>query len=133
MKLRTAALTLAVLYGAVACGDSTEPEDIAGTYVLSSIAGIDLPTPIPSDEATVYEVLSGTMLLTGNDTFTMNLAVRLTLGGVISNQSRTEVGQFTVSGSSIEFSAQSGAAWTGSVSDHWLTTVVDGVTWVWER
>jgi len=133
MKLRIAALTLAVLYGALACGDSTEPETVYATYALLSVGGGDVPTIIPNSQVDVYEVLSGSMRLTSEGTFTMSVSVRITLGTTIGNQTRSDGGLITVNGRSVNFSSQSGATWTGSVSDHWLTTVVDGVTWVWER
>ena len=133
MKLRMTALILAALLGAGACGDSTAPEITYGTYALQSIAGVDVPTVIPSDEAAPYDVLSGSMHLTAEGTFTMSVSVRLTLGGTVRTETRPEAGLFTVSGGSISFSAQSGEAWSGSIFDRALTTVVDGLTWVWEQ
>ena len=44
-----------LVFGVTACGDSTGPEDIAGTYMLQTIHGEELPTHILGE----VEVLAG--------------------------------------------------------------------------
>jgi hypothetical protein len=113
-------LTTALIAGGLltACGDSTGPGSIFGTYNLVSINGEDVPF-----QEGGFEVTAGWVRLDSDSTYTISL----TSGPIGTPETETFSGTFAVDGSSIEFHVPdngTGSA-TGTLSGNTIT-LVDG-------
>jgi hypothetical protein len=116
-RLACAALILA----AAACGSdkSTAPKRIEGTYTMQSIDGLGLPMTFYDDQASggeKVEVLSGSMTLSADGTFSAPWSLRITSDGTVYPYSETCTGTFTRSGNSITRNENNGP-WCGGIYD----------------
>jgi hypothetical protein len=108
-------LILATVLGcglSTACGDSTGPGGIFGTYTLVSINGENLPVTRQILDTEV-EYTAGSLRLDIDNTYTLSLTI--TVEGTTDTVDAR--GTFTVDGSTIEFSDLG----TGTVSGDTLT------------
>ncbi len=130
---------LAVLFAAVtvaACGGDdgiTEPENIAGTYVLQTFNGS--PPPITILDITGYklEVTAASYTFTSSGTYTNSVTLRETEDGVVTTHPpETTAGTYTVNGSAITLTDSEGSI-TGTISGNTLTFTEDGMTAVFVR
>jgi hypothetical protein len=155
--LRSSAI-VPILAVALACGDSTGPESVIGTYALRSIDGSALPyltaesTRLDQDtisgqilyvDLTVH-LISGALRLYADSTYSRTVIYRLTedvisqLGELLETtvttlEPDTTRGTFTVTGTSIQLTSSSGVVTTGSHSGDMITFVWSGVAWLYER
>ena len=119
------------LLSATACGDSVAPIDVTGNYTLQAVNG-SLPYRIHHvDESgeTLFDVVSGTLALNANDTFSEVLTFHVIPPppDVPGDTSVTTVGTYVVHGGDITFTTGHEPAPTYS----WNGTVVAGnVTYV---
>ncbi len=118
-------LATAVLAGGLltACGDDpTGPESVAGTYILQTINGEELPVDF---EGVV--VSAGSIRLTSDGFYVLSL----TMGPI------NETGTFWVDGSTVNFVHQAGGFvegfFTGTISGNTLTTRRFGDTFVYRK
>ena len=93
---RSLALLALVFLGACTneIDESTRPENIVGTYQLVSYGGVALPTTIRNDSITVV-LLSGTLTLNADRTWTETQLVRTTFRGVTSSSPLAALGNWT--------------------------------------
>ncbi len=147
-----------VLVVALACGDSTGPESVMGTYALRGVDGSALPylilesTSIGQDSITgqilyvdlTVHLISGSLRLYEDSTYNMTVTHRLTtdfinqLGELLRTTVTTlgpdtTLGTFAVTGTSIQLTSSSGVVTTGSHSGHIITFVWSGLFCVYER
>ena len=121
-KLRFLVTATAVLAGGLltACGDSTGPESVAGTYILQTVNGEALPVTVQGD------VLSaGSIQLNSAGTYTVSLT--------IDGQAESGTDTFTVDGSTVTFLDEGDVDFTETVSGDTLTIVDDGFTFVFRK
>jgi hypothetical protein len=108
---------IALLLAAAACGDkSTAPKRIEGTYTLQSIDGDVLPMIYFDDPAAGQrvEVLSGSITISADGTFSAPWSLRVTDGGATAPYSETCTGTYTRSGNSITRTETDGV-WCGGI------------------
>ena len=107
MRLRLAALALAVLLPLAACSDDgTGPDEngIHGTYTLRTIDGGNLPFTLRDDNVERVEVTEGEIVLRSDGTFTDDLAYRITpFGGAGGPDIESLAGRFIHNVGSITF------------------------------
>jgi hypothetical protein len=94
--MRRTALLLATSLLVAACSDSSGPsgDSINGTYALRTVNGQNLPFPvlvIGTDFR--LEVLSGSLTVNGNGTFSFQLTLRETELGTVDTETQTTTGR----------------------------------------
>ena len=99
--------------GMWACGDSTSPSSIAGTYTLVTVNGEEVPFEIQG-----MEITAGWIRLDSDGTYTISM----TIDGVPPDPGN---GTYTVDGSSIGFSGD--YTGNGTLSGNTLTLIDNGV------
>ena len=106
-----------LLIAAAACGsdNSTAPKRMEGTYTMQSIDGQTLPM-IYYDDPTAgqrVEVLSGSITLNSNGTYTSPWSLRITDAGTVSPYSETCTGTYTRSVNTITLTEVDNQAFCG--------------------
>lgn len=133
MTRRALLLALFAFLTAAACGDSTAPtENIAGAYPLRTINGANLPY-VEVVANTRFELLSETITLLDNGTFTVTGSVRLTEGTMTETETFTEQGTFTRNGSAITFIVPQEDNISGTLANDAITFSSDGLTYVFRK
>lgn len=143
MRLASIALLLGTL-ALGACDDDDlnliVPFPVTGTFLLQSANGSALPATIETSVSPPLQVqvLSGSILINTNGTFSNAGSFRQTLGGVVSSFTVTCTGTYSVSGNTITFveaatSANCGDTFTGTQNGNTLTTTLNGVPAVYIR
>ena len=92
------------MLAAAACGDdgpTGSGDPVVGTYTLRTVNGANLPAIVEDDEFGQLHVLSGSITLAANRTFTNRLRVRLVSDGLDLTEEATLEGTYTVQGSTI--------------------------------
>jgi hypothetical protein len=114
-----------------ACGGdgSNDPKaSLAGVYNLSTVDGHGLPYILYDDGTLKAEALRGTFTITGNGTYTENIALRLTDSGVAQEVPAVCSGTYTKSGNNLALTETEtddcGGSWT-AVWDGRNTITVD--------
>lgn len=120
MRAARCSLALALL---VACGgdDSTGPRTIAGTYLLHSIQGDEVPILAYEEPGYTVEILSGNVVLKTDGSFTDTHTVRETEGSTVTDVTFLCTGTWTQSGSSLtlieeeseDCGVEAGVEWDG--------------------
>ena len=140
--LSVAALTLIFAAG---CGDgSTEPVDpraaAAGTYTLASYNSASLPALYFQNSAGRIDVISGSMVLRADGSFTetINLRTTYTSGAAPGNTPIVENGTFAVTGTQITFTlppsgSAGGFSWTGAISGNVVSYTYEGDAWRYQK
>ena len=127
-------LTVALL----ACGDSTSPETIDGTYTLRTINGQALPVVLQQDATSKNEVTAGAITVGPGTAWTISLTVRSTLGADVSVFTNTLVGTWTRSGERVTLTATDGESEIAVLSGGTLTLAGEAaalgiVPWVFRK
>lgn len=96
--MRTGLFAIAVMLAAGACGgDSTAPVAEAGSYALISVNGVNVPTVVTENASIKSEVLSGTLQIGSDKTFSETRQGRVTLtGGSPSPITSTQSGTWSI-------------------------------------
>ena len=119
--------------GMWACGDSTDPDSIAGTYNLQTVDGESLPIILGGGGDNMVELASAFERLNDDGTFLESSTFRLTEDGDVSTDVETSDGSWTQSGTAITFTYTGGGTFTGSISGNTLTTTQQGFTLVFRK
>ena len=114
---------VALLLAAAACGGdkSVAPKRIEGTYAMQSIDGQTLPMIYYDDPSAGQrlEVLSGSITLSADGTFSSPWSFRVTDGGQTGPYSETCTGSYTRSGNTITMSEDEGVFCGGTYHADW--------------
>lgn len=120
-----------------ACGDDapTDPTQAAvGTYTLVQVNGSTLPALIGQFAEGRIDVLSGTLTLRNDKSFTETVNVRITpTTGVIQTFPSTENGTFTVTGTTVQFQTSERGSYSGTLSGNTLTYNVEGISATYQK
>jgi len=125
--------------GLAACGGDggTGPTSasIAGTYVLRTINGADLPYTLVDLVVFKVELIAGSLVLAQGGTYTAQTTTRfIEEGVVVSTETDEESGKYTVSGQTITLTEDSdGRLLTGTVSGNTITVTDSGLTAVYRK
>ncbi len=129
-KLAVVSLVLVL----AACGDSTGPEPIWGTYNLQTIqGGRTLPQVVWESGADQLEFMAGHIRLNSDMTCITSETFRHTHDGVVTTDTGTQTGTFTVSGSSLTFALLGWASSHGWLVDRRLIVTFSGFSWVFVK
>lgn len=122
-------LPLVLLIAAAACGDSTAPDtSFAGTYALQSYDGVSLPVSINLAEDASVTVLSGSLTLTANGTFTVRTTAEWMFGGEVETSTDGVGGTFTRTGNTFRLTDEDGDTYTATYDGSSRVTVDIGGT-----
>ena len=143
MRLASIALLLGTL-ALGACDDDDlnliVPFPVTGTFLLQSANGSPLPAQIENTTSPSLQVvvLSGSIAINSNGTFSSVGTFRQSLAGVVSTFTVNCTGTFSVSGNTITFveaasSANCGDTFTGTQNGNTLTTTLNGVPAIYIR
>lgn len=125
---------LALVFSAAACGDDDgptgAPANITGTYPLRSVNGDDVPTTILEVPGYKFEILSGSLVLNSNNTFTEQATFRETENGTVTETPLTCSGTYTRNGNGITLNETAagddcGGTFTGTISGTTVTVSYD--------
>lgn len=137
MRFFTRLALVATLLAASGCGDTSGPDGgtLAGTYTLRTVNGSDLPfTLLQVGTELKVEVISDVVTLTANNTFSEVFTTRETENGVVTNDTTTTTGTFTVTGSLVQMTDTEGNTLTASFSGgNTLTATAEGFTLVYRK
>jgi hypothetical protein len=98
MRRPMAVLLLALVLPLAACSDGTSPEEsINGVYTLQTVNGINLPWVAFEASAGKVEVVSGSVTLRSDGSFTDLTTFRITENGVARNEDDVYTGTFVKS------------------------------------
>lgn len=133
MTRRALVLALLAFVFAAACGDSTAPtENVTGAYPLRTINGANLPY-VETVGNTRFELVSETITLLDNGTFTVTGSVRLTEGTLTETENFNEQGTFTRIGTAITFVVPEQSSISGTLANDAITFSSDGLTYVFRK
>lgn len=124
---------LAALALAAACGDSTSPSSVSGTYNLQTVNGAALPYVFQAANPK-QELVSEQLVLTANGAFTFNDVIRVTnTGSAPTTTPTSDSGTYTLNGNSIVFSFSGTSSIAGSIAGTTLTIFDSGLTAVYVK
>lgn len=130
-------LFLALFLPLAACGDDspTDPTEAAvGTYALVRVNGSTLPALVEQDATGKADVLSGTLTLRSDKSYTETFNVRFTpAAGAVQTFPVTENGTFTVTNSTVQFKDSDGLTYTGTLSGNSLSYNVEGFAVTYQK
>lgn len=143
MRIAPLALLAGSLFTA-ACDDSDInlilPVPVVGTFILQSVNGQRLPAVLVDSVSPPLriEVLSGSITLNNNGTFTDLTEFRQTLGNMVTTSTLTCTGSYAVSGNVITFQEVvtpngCGDRFTGIQTGNQLAASINGVPAVYVR
>jgi hypothetical protein len=117
MRLMTRLVMAALVIGTAACDSSTDPEDaIVGTYTLASVNGGSLPATVFQAPGYRLEIVSGTLMVRDNNTWTETATIRETDGTTITTETSTVTGTYAINGSTATFTDSEGDSLTSTFS-----------------
>lgn len=122
--------------GLLACGsDSSGPSepDWVGTYDLQTVEGTEVPAVILQVGNDVLEIVSGSVRMNEDQTFSTNATYRLTEGSEVTTSTDSQNGSFTKNGSAVRFNYSDGTQDTGSLNGKVLTITSEGITFVFQK
>jgi hypothetical protein len=137
--MKTVFVVAACVFLAVGCGDSSGPKQIAvaeaGTYTLVAVNDMPLPAVVLETSTLVGEILSGTIVIRADSTFTETRQARITSNGVASTTNGTTNGTFSISAGTATFrvSGTTPTTYTGSFGPGTLTATVQGTVLKYQR
>lgn len=121
--------TLALLGG---CGSDrvvTPPAGLAGEYALETVNGMTLPFLKEESASGRVEVVSGSLTLRANRTYSGEIVEQWTVGGNIESFPETSAGTFVVSGDVLTFTESgTGAIHHGTTNGKRVTATLNDVT-----
>ena len=113
--------TILLVLAAAACGGDkpNAPKRLEGTYTLRTVNGANPPTVIYDDPASGQraEIISGSITLGSDGTFSAPWSFRLTDNGAVTNHSETCTGTFTRSGNHVVMEEADNQSWCGGQFD----------------
>lgn len=125
-------LSIAVAAGTLAlagCGSGDDGpmglDEVAGTYHLETINNAPLPFTTDEDETYKAEILSSSITLREDRTFSWAFSGRSTDNGVATINSETFTGTYTLSGSRLTLTEPEGST-DATLADDTITIVVTG-------
>jgi hypothetical protein len=125
------------LLALVGCGKDSvlgvQSSSVAGSYVLRTINGNDLPFTIQQIGDDKTEVLNETLSLTDAGTFALQGNIRVTEAGVTTTEPYDGDGTFTRNGTALTLTFTSGGREAGTVSNGTLTLSSGGFTLLYRR
>ena len=128
MRLMTRLVMATLIIGTAACDSATDPEEaIVGTYTLASVNGGNLPATVVLVPGYRLEIISGTLTVRDNDTWTETATIRETEGTTVTTSTTTVNGTYTINGNTATFTDSDGDALTSTFSGgNTLTTTATG-------
>jgi hypothetical protein len=121
----------------VACGGddfegppSQPPPSILGTYTIQTVDGEPLPWKSVDFPDLTVEVLSATITLDSDQSWSLIATLRETRLGEVTTDATTTTGTFVQSGEDLLLTDDDGETYSGTVNDGTLTFVFAGFTWV---
>ena len=123
---------------AAACGGGgddgiNEPASIAGTYNLQTIDGQAPPVVVFDEPGLKVEITSGNFILNANGTFTTTVVWRVTENNVVTPETESFPGTYTVSGTTVHFTYSDGDTDSATLADSTLTFSDAGSTVVFRK
>lgn len=128
-----AAVLLSVSIGACGGDGVTEPDTVAGTYVLKTVDGKPVPVVVYEEPGYKLEIISSNYVLTEGGTFTNNASWKETIDGAVSTGNESSSGTFTVNGSTLSFISPGGDAFQGTRVGNTLTLNFEGIVAVYVK
>jgi hypothetical protein len=126
MRLMTRLVMAALVLGTGACDSATDPEDaIVGTYTLATVNGGSLPATVFQAPDYRLEIVSGTLIVRDNNTWTETATIRETDGTTITTETSTVNGTYTLNGSTATFTDSEGDTLTSTFSGSDTLTTTD--------
>jgi len=108
--------------------------DPVGIYILQTINGESLPFVLVEVEEDMIEVLSGSVTLRNDQTFTDATTFRITEAGEVSTEEDIFSGTWVRTGNTIRFFVSTGETQTMTFDgENRLTQVVEGFTLVYAK
>lgn len=135
LALRAAPI-VAVCVLAACGGDPASPAaaSVAGTYTLRSIDGVAVPVARATRVAADSDVIvSATLVLFPEHTFTERLQARFRTGGQVTSTDDTFYGQYVVTGSTVTLTYMTGGVVSATIGDGTLAATPDGRVWQYGR
>jgi hypothetical protein len=135
MRFMTRLVMAALVIGATACGDSSGlDDDVDGTYTLRTVNGSQLPFIVEEDGTSRAEIVSSTLIIHDNNTWSETTTVRLTQGTSITTFTDTFTGTYTLNGNSVVLTDSEGDSLTATFSgSDTLTSTEQGFTFVYRK
>lgn len=131
MRRSLVALALATL---AACGSSTGPNGVTGTYTLQTVGGAPLPAIIEQTSAYTRRVQSGSMTLNSDGSWSSATTIAQTTGTSTSTINNTDQGSYAVNGSAATWvSTATASEYTGTVANGQITVTIGGAAYVYRR
>jgi hypothetical protein len=131
-------LSLTLALALIACGDDDSTSvptnaSVAGTWNLQTVNGSALPFTLSASSPKI-ELLSSSVNVTANGTWTSTTQTRTTIGTQATTASSTQSGTYTLSGSAVSIRSTDGTTvQAGSVSGNTLTLAQTGLTFVYQK
>jgi hypothetical protein len=109
---------LPLLLVVAACGDDDPagPEDITGTYALTTVGGDPLPVTIDESEGYLLELLGSELVIEAAGTYTETSSYRETVGTDVSVYDESSAGTWDQDGTSLELTDSDQDVISGTVS-----------------
>jgi hypothetical protein len=130
-------LALSLALSLVGCGDSTGPEEgIEGVYTLQTVNGATLPWFAGEFDAIRVDVVSGSVTLLADGTFTDKTTFRLTEGTVVTTEDDIYTGTFlkTAIGATLTPVVPSGfQPYIVSISGKMMTQLLGQATLIYQK
>ena len=130
--MKTLFVIAVVVAAAIGCSDSSGPKQVvmaeAGTYTLTAVNGEPLPAIVLQTDQLTGEIVSGSIVIRSDSTFTETREARITSGGVVSPTNGTTNGTFSISAGTATFRVPGSTpiTYTGTFSSGTLTATVQG-------
>jgi hypothetical protein len=134
MKTRQILVAALAVLTITACNDDPlSPDDVMGTYELTTVNGASLPFVIFDDGTDRFEILSGRITLRENQTFTDSSTLRLTSGTTVETEPDVAVGTYDIEGDAIVFTPDDSPQYILTISGSRLMQSVQGLTFEYRR
>lgn len=134
MRKLIAVLALLLLPLSACGGDSTGPDNsFAGSYELRSIGGSPLPFTVIQVGADRLEVVSGTLTINEDGTFSDRATFRITESGNVTTEQEAVAGTYTRNNNAFTFSDTDGDVYSGSLQGNTMTVTVEGLILVYQK
>lgn len=125
-------------FATVACGGGSDgptaptQASLAGTWDLKTVNGSNLPFTMGQLGADKVELTSSVLTVSGAS-FAEIYTTRETINGVVTNYSYSDAGSYTINGTAVTFTYNSGEGGTGTVSGNTFTLAEGGFSFVYQK
>ena len=107
---------------------------MAGRWTLQSINGTPLPWVVLQSGANKIEVTADVLTATGTGSFTQVTTVRNTLNGLVTTETRSDAGIYTLNGNAVTFVFNgNGSSGTGVLNGNTLNVGVSGSAFIYRK